>query len=398
MKKTYILLSALLICGCATTPSSSTSSNSIFPSISKSIPLKGDPIQIGAILPLSGGMAEMGMELQKSLIAEVEFANEQGGVLGHRPIEIIFEDGQCNAGVATEAAQKLIRIEKVSVILGGLCSPETLGAAPLAEKSKVILLTSVSGAASISYAGDFVFRNAPEGNTNGRIMAEYAQEEGFEKVVLISEISDFPMSVADTFHSEFEEEIIEEKFAPGTTDFRTLIAKVKEMEGDALFFNPQQNQSFVLFMKQLQEAQWKGSLMLNNTVVGNPALYADIAEFMVSNKSVAGSYDVISNEMQDDLLDRFEDRWDRPALFRHLLANQHDSLVLILQAIESVEDETNTEGIRDYLYAVRDFTGASGTFSIDVDGDAGKSYELVRFDGKSFVPFGRHKKIIYQSK
>ncbi len=384
MKNTYILLSALLICGCATTPFSTDISGS---TSSPPIILEGDPVKIGAILPLSGGMAEMGIELQKSLIAEVEFANEQGGVLGDRPIEIIFEDGQCNAGVATSAAQKLIRVEKVSIILGGLCSPETLGAAPLAEKNKVVLLTSVSGAASISYAGDFVFRNAPEGNTNGRIMAEYADKEGFEKVVLISEISDFPMSVADTFHSEFSGEIIEEKFAPGVTDFKTIIAKVKEMQGDALFFNPQQNQSFVLFMKQLQEAQWKGPLMFNNTVVGNPALYTDIAEFMVSNKSVAGSYDVVSNKMQEDLLERFEDRWDREALFQHLLANQHDSLTLITQAIYTVQDETDTEGIRDYLYAVRDFTGASGTFSIDVDGDAGKSYELVRFEGKKFVPF-----------
>ena len=390
MKKTYILLSALLICGCATNPFSTDISGSTSSSVSVLPPpiiLEGDPVKIGAILPLSGGMAEMGIELQKSLIAEVEFANEQGGVLGDRPIEIIFEDGQCNAGVATEAAQKLIRVEKVSIILGGLCSPETLGAAPLAEKNKVVLLTSVSGAASISYAGDFVFRNAPEGNTNGRIMAEYADKEGFEKVVLISEISDFPMSVADTFHSEFSGEIIEEKFAPGVTDFKTIIAKVKEMQGDALFFNPQQNQSFVLFMKQLQEAQWKGPLMFNNTVVGNPALYTDIAEFMVSNKSVAGSYDVVSNKMQEDLLERFEDRWDREALFQHLLANQHDSLTLITQAIYTVQDETDTEGIRDYLYAVRDFTGASGTFSIDVDGDAGKSYELVRFEGKKFVPF-----------
>jgi len=389
MKNTYILLSALLICGCATTPFSTDISGSTSSPVVVSPPpiiLEGDPVKIGAILPLSGGMATMGIELQKSLIAEVEFANERGGVLGDRPIEIIFEDGQCNAGIATEAAQKLIRVEKVSIILGGLCSPETLGAAPLAEKNKVVLLTSVSGAASISYAGDFVFRNAPEGNTNGKIMAEYADKEEFEKVVLLSEISDFPMSVADAFHSEFSGEIIEEKFAPGVTDFKTIIAKVKEVEGDALFFNPQQNQSFVLFMKQLREAQWEGPLMFNNTVVGNPALYKDISEFMVSNTSVAGSYDVVSNKMQEDLLERFEDRWDREALFQHLLANQHDSLALIIQAIDTVKDETDTEGIRDYLYAVRDFTGASGTFSIDVDGDAGKSYELVRFDGKAFAP------------
>ncbi len=365
MKKIFLLASVLLVTGC-------------------SAPLGDVPIKIGAILPLSGGMADMGIELQKSLIAEVEAINEQGGILD-RQIELLFEDGQCNAGVATAAAQKLIRMEKVSLILGGLCSPETLGAAPVAEKNKVILLTSVSGAASISDAGDFIFRNAPEGDTNGKIMADYVLEQGFEKVILVSEMSDFPISVANTFRENFLGEIVEEKFAPGTNDFRTLIAKVQNEKGDALFFNPQQNQSFVLFMKQLQEDEWEGDLMFNNTVVGNPALYKDISDFMIQNNAVAGSYDVVPNAMQDAVLSRFEARWNRPALFRHLLANQKDSLSLLLQAIASTGDEKNTKGIRDSLYSVEDFTGASGTFSIDSDGDAGKSYELVRFDGEAFV-------------
>jgi branched-chain amino acid transport system substrate-binding protein len=331
-------------------------------------------------------MADMGIELQKSLIAEVEAMNEQGGILD-RQIDLIFEDGQCNAGTATAAAQKLIRMEKVPVILGGLCSPETLGAAPVAEKNKTILMTSVSGAESISDSGDFIFRNAPEGDTNGKIMADYAIEQGFQKVILVSEMSDFPISVANTFRENFPGEIVEEAFAPGTTDFRTIIAKVQNEGGDALFFNPQQNQSFVLFMKQLQEDEWKGDLMFNNTVVGNPALYEDVFSFMLENNAVAGSYDVVPNEMQNSVLSRFEARWNRPALFRHLLANQKDSLSLIIQAISSTGDEKNTEGIRDFLYSVKDFTGASGTFSIDSDGDAGKSYELVRFDGEAFVPF-----------
>ena len=367
MKKLFLLILVFLLTACSAS-------------------LGDVPIKIGAILPLSGGMADMGIELQKSLIAEVEAMNEQGGVLD-RQIELLFEDGQCNAGTATAAAQKLIRMEKVSVILGGLCSPETLGAAPVAEKNKTILMTSVSGAESISDAGDFIFRNAPEGDTNGKIMAEYAREKGFQKVMLVSEMSDFPISVANTFRENFSGEIVEEEFAPGTNDFRTLIAKVQNEKGDALFFNPQQNQSFVLFMKQLQEDEWKGDLMFNNTVVGNPALYEDISSFMLENNAVAGSYDVIPNEMQDAVLSRFESRWNRPALFRHLLANQKDSLSLIIQAISSTGDEKDTEGIRDFLYSVKDFTGASGTFSIDSDGDAGKSYELVRFDGEAFVPF-----------
>jgi len=80
------------------------------------------------------------------------------------------------------------------------------------------------------------------------------------------------------------------------------------------------NQSFEVFLKQLVEAKWSGPLFFNNTVVGNPALYEGIEDFLVENNAIAGSYDVEPNEIQNTVLDRFETRWERPALFRHLLA------------------------------------------------------------------------------
>ncbi len=363
MKKLLVLTSALFFVACGQ-PSE-------------------DIVQVGAILPLSGGMAEMGEELQRSLIAEVEYINDHGGVLG-KDLKLEFGDGQCNAGKATEAAQRLIRVKKVPVILGGMCSPETLGAAPIAEKNQTILITSVSGAASISEAGDFIFRNAPEGDTNGKIMAKFALENNHAKVALVSEISDFPMSVKKSFLEDFTGEVIEEDFTPGTTDFQTIIAKVKDTQADALFFNPQQNQSFVLFMKQLQEAQWSGQIFFNNTVVGHHKLYDGIADFMLANNALAGSYDVISNPKQEAVIGRFAAKWNRPAQFRHLLANQADSLALVVEAIESTGNQYDTDGIRDFLYLVKDFTGASGTFSIDSNGDAGKSYSLVKFNGEKF--------------
>ncbi|MBT3349337.1 ABC transporter substrate-binding protein [bacterium] len=370
MKKLFFLATAIFISGC-TAPND-------------------EKIRLGAILPLTGGMAEMGLELQKSLIAEVEFLNKNGGIL-ERDLEIIFEDGQCNPGVATAAAQKLVRVEKVPVILGGLCSPETLGAAPIAEKNRVILITSVSGAESISDAGDFIFRNAPEGNTNGQIIADHASALGLQKIALVNELSDFPLSVKKTFLENYDGEIFEENFAPGTMDFRTVISKIENEKPDALFFNPQQNQSFKVFLKQLVEAQWSGQLFFNNTVVGNPALYEEIEDFLQKNDAIAGSYDVVPNPQQTAVLERFETQWNRPALFRHLLANQHDSLHLILAAMKKTGDENDTEGIRDFLYGVENFVGASGTFSIDENGDAGKSYSLVKFDGTEFRNFERKK-------
>ena len=72
---------------------------------------------------------------------------------------MIYEDGLCDGKGATNAVQKLINIDGVKIIIGGVCSGETLGAAPLAESSKVILFSPGSGSPDITNAGDYIFRN-----------------------------------------------------------------------------------------------------------------------------------------------------------------------------------------------------------------------------------------------
>ncbi len=113
MKKLFLLATAIFISGCATQD------------VGK--------VQLGAILPLTGGMAEMGQELQKSLIAEVEFLNKNGGILD-RELVILFEDGQCNSGKAGAAAQKLIRMEKSPLFLGDSALPKR--SEPLQSRKK----------------------------------------------------------------------------------------------------------------------------------------------------------------------------------------------------------------------------------------------------------------------
>ena len=110
-------------------------------------------------MPLSGDGASYGIMGQNVVNLRVEEINKAGGING-RNLEIIWEDGTCNPKDASMAAQKLINIDNVSIIFGGFCSGETLGAAPITEKKKVILFSGVSSSPEITNAGDFVCRTA----------------------------------------------------------------------------------------------------------------------------------------------------------------------------------------------------------------------------------------------
>ena len=111
-------------------------------------------LKLDGSLPLTGPAAKY--RVHESALIAVEEINSSGGVNG-KMIELIMEDGKCDGATAARAAQKLISIDKVKIILGGHCSTETLAIAPLAERNKVLLLASTSSSPAISGAGEYIF-------------------------------------------------------------------------------------------------------------------------------------------------------------------------------------------------------------------------------------------------
>ncbi len=100
---------------------------------------EGDPIRIGAVLPLTGEGAFWGEHGRNGIQLAGEEINASGGVFG-RKLELLIEDGRCNGAAASTAIQKLINVDRVSLIVGEVCSSATLAMAPIAERSKTLLL------------------------------------------------------------------------------------------------------------------------------------------------------------------------------------------------------------------------------------------------------------------
>ena len=71
-------------------------------------------VKIGAILPLTGQGAALGKSYQNSMNLGVEYVNNQNN---SELFKIIFEDSQANSSKAVSAAQKLIRVDKVDILI-----------------------------------------------------------------------------------------------------------------------------------------------------------------------------------------------------------------------------------------------------------------------------------------
>jgi ABC-type branched-subunit amino acid transport system substrate-binding protein len=78
-------------------------------------------IKVGMIAELTGPLAFMGVANANVARLVIDDINAQGGLLG-RDIELIVEDGATTDSVAAAAAAKLVQVDHVDVVFGGIFS------------------------------------------------------------------------------------------------------------------------------------------------------------------------------------------------------------------------------------------------------------------------------------
>jgi branched-chain amino acid transport system substrate-binding protein len=100
------------------------------------------PIKMGAILPLADITGDHGA---KAMMLAVKEINEAGGLLG-RQIELIVVDDEMKPEKGAAAVEKLVTVDKVDLLVGGMSSGVHLGQIPTMKKYEKV--TVWIGAAS----------------------------------------------------------------------------------------------------------------------------------------------------------------------------------------------------------------------------------------------------------
>lgn len=136
---------------------------------SRSLAHAGEPIKIGMLDPLSGPYKTSSIHDVHGANVAVDFFNERGGVLG-RPVMILEADDASNSERAFKAATKLIKEDRVDVLMGTFNADCALVVSELAQKENKLfmvtgsLLPELTGVACNSHT--FVFM------ANARMLAQ----------------------------------------------------------------------------------------------------------------------------------------------------------------------------------------------------------------------------------
>jgi branched-chain amino acid transport system substrate-binding protein len=104
----------------------------------------GDPIRIGASLPLTGDFSEPGEAAKRGYDVWVELVNKNGGLLG-RPVSIVVKDDQSDQNLVVTDYNALISKDKVDLLLGTFSSLLNLPASAVAERNQMVYVEPAGG-------------------------------------------------------------------------------------------------------------------------------------------------------------------------------------------------------------------------------------------------------------
>src|SRR3954447_20365108 len=203
--------------------------------------LAAEPVNIGALYPVTGSFAQIGQACVNAAKLAVEMVNEAGGIksLGGAKLNLIISDVQSDTTVTRTETDRLISSNKLSAIHGCYASALTLIASEVAERAKVPIITG-SSSDQLNKNRSYTFTPFARASQFAKTQLQMAKLVGDKpKVAVIFENTAFGTSTSNGLKElapgEGVEIVMFEPYSAGFTDASPLINKVKASGANTLF-------------------------------------------------------------------------------------------------------------------------------------------------------------------
>ena len=189
-----------------------------------------EPFRFGALMPTTGPEAGYGLDFVKTYEMAVKDINDKGGVNGH-PLEMLVLDTQAKPEIAINAANKLIDVDKVPLIITAWSSV-VKAAAPVGNRTKTLELNMGANSPEIANLGDYVYTVFPLAEVDVTALAKYTRAKlGKKRAAVLYINNDTGIGGAkiyrDVFTAAGGEVVAFEGYDPKATDFTGVLLKAR---------------------------------------------------------------------------------------------------------------------------------------------------------------------------
>jgi branched-chain amino acid transport system substrate-binding protein len=207
-------------------------------------------ILIGATGPVTGKLAWIGEQMQRSVEMAVADVNAAGGVLGQQ-VHFTIADDFCDPQQAVAAAQKLVS-DGVIFVVEHSCSGAAIPASKVFEAAGVLLISPTSTNPMLTDQGRAnVFRVIGRDDAQGGVAGNYlADHWGDKKIAILHDITTYGVGLADETRKQLNKrgvtEAVYQAYTPGKNDYSAEIAALQAAHVAVLYVGGQHTEAALM--------------------------------------------------------------------------------------------------------------------------------------------------------
>jgi branched-chain amino acid transport system substrate-binding protein len=195
-----------------------------------------DTAKVGLVLPLTGGLAAVGKQVQAGAKLYME---KSGATVAGKKIDLIIKDDGGVPDNSKRLAQELIVNEKVAVV-GSALTPSAMAIGPLSTQGKTTNVVMVSGTSGVINPNNpYMVRTSFTLGQQSGIIAEWAAKNGSKKVVIVQSDWAPGAEASAVFTDSFTKaggQVAETIKVPlANPDFAPFLQRARDLNPDTLF-------------------------------------------------------------------------------------------------------------------------------------------------------------------
>jgi len=317
-------------------------------------------IVIGGTFALTNSLAYVGNDEKNGMEMAIEDINAKGGING-RKLTLIAEDNAGDAKNAVTGVQKLITVDKADVIYSAF-THITRAVAPVVSEAKIPLLYSAVDR-TVAEDNRYFFRDYFDNIDIGKRLADSVLDNKYQKVKILSEISDSCNQLVNAFKEESTGKLViskEELFQGTETDFRTHLTKLDLKENDALLVCAFKQVN--ILMKNMNELNLLGTQTFQLSAPSIPAANTpEIKELFSENQTVSSWYgfaDKGNTKRQNEFILRYKEKFGVEPGSDSVFA--YDDIMILKDVLKKCyKDKLDNECFEKEMLAT-DYDGVAG--------------------------------------
>jgi branched-chain amino acid transport system substrate-binding protein/neutral amino acid transport system substrate-binding protein len=363
-------------------------------------------VKIGVLQSLTGDLGAYGGPMSDGMKIAARQINENGGLLGKK-LELLVEDDQTNNVAAVDAANKLVKVDRVPAIVGDTGSGQSMSIIDITTGNGVLQISSSNtGTEFTTYKdNDLYFRTAPSDTLQGSAMANLAKQRGYKTVSTIVINNPYGVGFEEVFVKAFEAnggKVLEKiRYDPSQSIFDSEVQKIAASKPEFVMMVSYPETGSLI----LRTAYEKGALTGTPWLLSEGLKSDNLAN--LAGKNATGGYIVAGlqglapdenagGKAYDAFRALYKAEYGKePGIY---CTNSYDALAVVALAIEQAKSATgrsiadnlrsvaNPPGVevsdlKEALNLVREgkdinYQGTSGDITFDENGDVSGSYTV----------------------